>query len=100
MERYQENSTLQRKYGRPPYPQDPTQEMLSSPSAATLDEKTKNSIRRRRQEMVAFAAQVKTDKTMLGVADHFGFKLVILLNHISFGGGLRQINRVHVRLPN
>ncbi|EFX77076.1 hypothetical protein DAPPUDRAFT_305891 [Daphnia pulex] len=58
MERFQENSTLQRKYGRPQYPQDPTQEVLSSPSAATLDEKTKNSIRRRRQEMVAFAAQI------------------------------------------
>lgn len=58
MERFQENSSLQRKYGRPQYPQDPTQEVLSSPSAATLDEKTKNSIRRRRQEMVAFAAQI------------------------------------------
>ncbi|KZS21454.1 Neither inactivation nor afterpotential protein C [Daphnia magna] len=58
MERFQENSTLQRKYGRPQYPQDATQEVLSSPSAATLDEKTKNSIRRRRQEMVAFAAQI------------------------------------------
>lgn len=56
LERYQENSTLQRKYGRPPYPEDATQEILSSP--ATIDEKTKNSIRRRRQEMQAFAAQV------------------------------------------
>lgn len=58
VERFQENSTLQRKYGRPPYPEDATQEILSSPSAATIDEKTKNSIRRRRQEMVAFANQV------------------------------------------
>ena len=106
MERFQENSTLQRKYGRPQYPQDPTQEVLSSPSAATLDEKTKNSIRRRRQEMVAFAAQVKTDKTMLGVADHFRFKLVIILlnlNHIPFRwrpASISIVNYVHVRLPN
>lgn len=58
IERFQENSTLQRKYGRPPHPEDATQEILSSPSAVTIDEKTKNSIRRRRQEMVAFANQV------------------------------------------
>ena len=57
VQRYQENSTLQRKYGRPPYPEDAPQEFLSGP--ATIDEKTKNSIRRRRQEMVAFAAQVR-----------------------------------------
>lgn len=56
IERYQENSTLQRKYGRPQFPEDADQEFLSSP--ATIDEKTKNSIRRRRKEMQAFAAQV------------------------------------------
>lgn len=53
--RFQENTTLQRKHGRPEYPNDPTEVALSDP---VMDEKTKNSIRRRRQQMVAFAAQV------------------------------------------
>lgn len=90
MERFQENTTLQRKYGRPQYPQDATQEVLSSPSAATLDEKTKNSIRRRRQEMVAFAAQVRMGNYMFGC-------LARCLNSspcrtIPFGGGLQSIS--------
>ncbi len=103
MERFQENSTLQRKYGRPQYPQDPTQEVLSSPSAATLDEKTKNSIRRRRQEMVAFAAQVQTNKTMLGVADHFRFHTRHSDDPIPLWwrpASISIVNCVHVRLPN
>ena len=89
MERFQENSTLQRKYGRPQYPQDPTQEVLSSPSAATLDEKTKNSIRRRRQEMVAFAAQVGQIKQCL-VLLTISYSNSSFWWTIPFGGGLRQ----------
>lgn len=81
MERFQENSTLQRKYGRPQYPQDATQEVLSSPSAATLDEKTKNSIRRRRQEMVAFAAQVQAGNYVGCFVCGSLSQFITLLNH-------------------
>ena len=56
LERFQENATLQRKHGRPEHPDDPTEVALTDP---IMDEKTKNSIRRRRQQMVAFAAQVQ-----------------------------------------
>ena len=64
MERFTENGSLQKKYGRPENPDDVSTAALSS--EPVFDEKTKNSIRRRRQEMVAFAAQVCSQTFLCG----------------------------------